>query len=49
MAENREKEALEILKKFNRLRNDLDAYLYEVIEWGLGMASKPDPKRFGVE
>lgn len=28
--------ALAILKQYNRLSNDRDAYLYEIIEYGLG-------------
>lgn len=43
------KEALEILKKYNRLRNDLDAYLYDVIEWALEGKLKPDPKNFEIK
>lgn len=43
------KEALEILKRYNRLRNDLDAYLYDIIEWALEDKPKPNPKNFGIE
>ena len=42
-------EALEEIKKRNRLRNDLDAYLYEVANWGLGIREDaPDPEDYGV-
>lgn len=42
-------EALEEIKKYNRLRNDLDAYLYEVTNWGLGIREKaPDPDDYGI-
>lgn len=41
--------ALEILKKFNRLKNDTDAYLYEIILWGLGESNnKPNPEDYGI-
>jgi hypothetical protein len=34
---------LKELQQFNRLRNDIDAYLYELVEWGLGNKDKhPD-------
>jgi len=46
---NEQQEALEILKKYNRLRNDLEAYLYYVIEWALGEGPKPNPKDYGIE
>lgn len=29
-------QALIIIRKFNRLKHDTDAYLYEVTQWGLG-------------
>ena len=42
--------ALEEIKKYNGLRNDLDAYLYELIEWALGeVDKKPKPESFGLE
>lgn len=41
--------ALTILKRFNGLRNDLDAYLFEVIRWGLGeRKTKPKPEIYGL-
>ncbi len=37
-------EALEEVKRFIKLTNDFDAYLYEVVNWGLGIrATAPDP------
>lgn len=45
----RARAALGILQKYNPLHNDLEAYLLEVGEWGLGQRDdKPDPKNFGV-
>jgi len=42
--------ALEQLKKYNQLRNDLDAYLFALIEWALGERDKkPNPESFGLE
>lgn len=47
---DRKIEALEILKKYNPLRNDLDAYLFEICEWGLSRRTKkPKAKYFGIE
>lgn len=34
-------EALKELQKYNRVHNDLESYLYEVVEWGLGNREKP--------
>lgn len=43
-------EALRELKKYNRIHNDLEAYLYEIIQWGLReQAIRPNPKDFGIE
>ena len=43
-------EALQTLKAFNPLRNDLDAYLYEVAKWGLGLRKeRPGAAGFGVD
>ena len=43
-------EALKEIKAFNRLRNDLDAYLYDLAEWGIGESiSKPDRASFGIK
>ncbi len=47
---NRQKEAFRILQKYNRLHNDRDAYLYEVVRWAtIPAISKPDPKDYGLE
>jgi hypothetical protein len=43
-------EAFRILRKYNPLRNDLDAYLYAICLWGEGEEPlKPIPEHFGVE
>ena len=43
------REALEEIQKYNRIGNDLDAYLYELTEWALGkQEEKPNPKNYGV-
>ena len=43
-------EALQILKRYNRLRNDLEAYLFEIINYGLNFRSeKPNPNDYGIE
>ena len=42
-------DAILILDKYNPLRNDLDAYLHEVAQWGLGRRLKPKPEDFGIE
>ena len=41
--------ALETIKKYNSLKNDMDAYLYEVCEYALGFREKPDPEDFGLD
>ena len=44
---DRMREALEEIKNHNRLRNDLDAYLYDVADWGLGIHGwKPNPDHY---
>ncbi len=44
---DRMREALEEIKKFNVLRNDIDAYLYEMVNWGLGInKGKPNPQDY---
>jgi len=48
-SDERMKEALKILEKYNPLRNDLDAYLLYVIEWALENKPKPNPKHFGIK
>jgi len=43
-------DALLQLKKLNPLRNDFDAYCYELVCWGLGqLAEKPNPEDFGLK
>lgn len=38
------------IKSFNGLRNDRDAYLYHLIEWGQGIeADKPAAAEFGQD
>jgi hypothetical protein len=41
--------ALNEYTKYNRLRNDLDAYLYEMYEWAIEGGKKTNPKDYGVE
>ena len=42
-------EALEIIKRWNILRNDLDAYLREIANWGLGLRpTKPNESVYGL-
>jgi hypothetical protein len=41
--------ALSILKQYNNLRTDTEAYLYNVIQWGLGeVDEQPNPSDFGL-
>lgn len=43
------KEALSAYQKFNRIGNDLDAYLGALADWALGIESeKPIVENFGV-
>ena len=42
-------EALEIHAKYNKLHNDLDAYLYDIIIWALQGEKKPNPESFGLK
>ena len=46
--EEKEIMALLILKKNMPLHNDFDAYLFDIIEWGLGNGDKPNPENFGL-
>ena len=41
--------ALNELKRWNRLNNDLDSYLMRIAEWGLDEGAKPDPVNYGVD
>ena len=47
--DSRAVEALKIIDKYNRINNDLDAYLNYVALWGQGRGPKPNPKDFGLE
>ena len=48
--QERAEAAFNILQKYNGLRNDLDAYLYDVAEWGKGfLENAPDPESFGIK
>jgi hypothetical protein len=41
-------EALKECRRFNKLQNDLEAYLFYMAEWALNNKMKPDPKNYGV-
>lgn len=42
--------ALEIINRYNHINNDLQAYLFDVAEWGMGKISvEPLPETFGIE
>ena len=47
--DSRAVEALEIIGTYNRIRNDLEAYLHDVIQWGQGRGPKPKPEDFGIK
>ena len=41
--------ALTVLRNYNRLKNDLDAYLYEITEYGLGNRKEfPNKEDYGI-
>jgi hypothetical protein len=45
-------EALKTYQEYNRLKNDRDAYLYNLGAWALEtgeVEGKPDKKDFGIE
>ena len=44
----RMKEALEEIKESLPIKNDLDAYLYELTKWALREGVRPNPEDFGV-
>ena len=49
MDDLRARTALEEVRRLNRLRNDLDDYLFELAEWGLGKQEyAPNPADYGV-
>ena len=42
-------EALTEVQKFNPLHNDLEAYLFALVEWGLGIEDeKPNKADYGL-
>ena len=42
--------ALKEIQKYNNLHNDLDTYLFEIAEWGLGIrVIKPSPVDYSLE
>ena len=41
--------ALNEYDKYNRLRNDLDAYLHYTYLWAIENGEKPNPKDFGLD
>ena len=43
-------EALEEYKKYNSIRNDLDAYLFALGEYALGESDEdPNPEDYGIK
>lgn len=45
----RAKEALKEIQKYNRISNDLDAYIWEMARYGLWQEeNKPNPKDYGI-
>ncbi len=42
-------EVLETIFHYNRVNNDLEAYLSDLALWGMGRMPKPDPKSYGIE
>lgn len=41
--------ALKEYQKYNGIRNDLDAYLWELGRWAIdGFADRPDPEDYGL-
>lgn len=42
-------EVIEELIKLNPLRNDRDAYLHHLCEYGVGRNNKPNPNNYGLE
>lgn len=45
----RQAQALDEINRFNRIRNDLDAYLWEVAKHGLGqIEEKPKREDYGL-
>jgi len=49
-AETKLAEALMAYQAYNHIRNDLDAYLYDLGEWALNdLPEKPKPESYGLE
>ena len=52
-AEKTVKDLQQILKeiqKYNLIKNDLDAYLFELVEFALGRRiDRPEPEDYGIE
>lgn len=44
----RMQEALEIHEAHNNIRNDVEVYLHDIIQWALLFEPKPDPKDYGL-
>ena len=46
---NNARQALAEINEYNHIRNDLDAYLFDLAEWGLGLRKdRPNKKDFGL-
>ncbi len=42
--------ALSEIARYNNVRNDLDAYLSDLADWGMGeREQRPDPKQYGLK
>ena len=42
--------ALEIINQYNHINNDLQAYLFDLGEWGMGkIEHEPSPADFGLK
>ena len=48
MDEKKMKEALELLQDLIRLYDDKDAYMWDIVDWGLGNGDKPDSKDYKI-
>ena len=41
--------ALQEINRYNRMHNDLEAYLFEIAKWGMGETEEhPKPESFGL-
>ncbi len=45
---DRMKKALMLIKMFSPMRDEQDAYVVDVTNWGLGEAEKPNPEDYGL-